>query len=311
MQRWTSNSTMNFLTPNFVGKSDLRFKIIVSTTLFITTLVNSACLSLAQSTPRERTAVYPLDGTRTPDGKIYIVDRNLPGVWLRADNALSVFVQGSKSFRKPLNAVRCIASGSDGVIYVGDSATREIYRVSNDGSTHPLTNGLIGVPVDLALATDGTLYVADLERRAVWGWNPGKEEKPAVIHPKANARGLAVDSKDRLWVLSQNAEQLVRFEKDGTATTIVSNRVFEFAHNVIVDDDDTAWVSDGYAKAIWKVPSGAPPTKQITSDLFQNPVGLFRNEDKIAIVDPHAMSVFQATREGNVELLFKIDKPTN
>jgi sugar lactone lactonase YvrE len=300
---------MTLLTPNFTGKSVFPLKIIVFAYLIIACLFNPASNVLAQSTPRERTAVYPLDGVRLDNGNVYIVDRNLPGVWQRSGDALSVFVQGNRSFRKPLNAVRCIAAGRDGELYVGDSATREIYRIASDGTTQPLTNGLIGVPVDLAVSAEGTLYVADLERRAVWSWNPGKDEKPEVLYPKANARGLTVDNKDRLWILSQNAEQLVRYDKDGMATTIVSSRVFEFAHNVIVDDDDTAWVSDGYAKAIWKVPNGGPPIKQISSELLQNPVGLFRNEDKIAIVDPHAMTVFQATREGAVEVWFKIEKP--
>jgi outer membrane protein assembly factor BamB len=263
--------------------------------------------ALPQPTSRERTEVYPLDGVVLADNSVLVVDRNLPGIWKRSDEQLSIFVQGSPSFRKPMNACRCIATSPDGRVFVGDSATREVYEVMPDGTTKPLAGGRIGVAMDIAISSDGVIYVADLERRAIWKWNL-IDGKPEPLFPKANARGIAVDSKNRLWVLSQNKEQLVRYETDGTATTLVSERFFEFAHNIIVDDDDTAWVSDGYAKAIWKVAPGAAPVKAIQSELFQNPVGLFKHGDKIAVVDPHAMAVFHASRDGTVELWFKITK---
>ncbi len=261
-------------------------------------------------TSRLRTDVYPLDGVSPAEGVAYVVDRNLPGLWKYKDGVASIFVQGEKLYRKRLNAPRCVAIGPDGVIYVGDTATREIYQVEQNGTTKPLTNGLIGVPMDLAVAADNTLYVADLERRGVWKWNPTKDEQPQFAYPKANARGIAIDQQNRLWVLSQNTEQLVRYESPDKPTVLVAKRVFEFGHNILLDDDGTAWVSDGYAKAVWKVVEGSEPTKAIVSEQFQNPVGLFKWNDKIAIVDSHASTVFQASREGAVEVLFKIEAPT-
>ncbi len=269
-----------------------------------------AASAYAQDTsPRVRSDVYPLDGVAKTDGTTFIVDRNLPGIWKRANNETSLFVQGDTHFRKPLNAVRCIALSPDGKLLVGDSATREVYSIDDTGKATALTNGLIGVPVDIACDTDGTIYVSDLERRAVWKWKLDSNEKPSVAIEKANARGLAVDSQKRLWVLSQNEEQLLRYDTIDKPTVIVSKRVFEFGHNVIVDDDGTAWVSDGYAKAVWKVAPDAQPVKAITSESFRNPVGLYMQGDKIMIVDPHAATVFAASRDGNVTEAFKIAKP--
>ena len=69
---------------------------------------------------------YPLavgvDSNRT----IYVVDRDLPGIWKVQDGKPSIYFQGSKKFRTPLNAVRCLAFDSKGVLSAGDSSTREV-----------------------------------------------------------------------------------------------------------------------------------------------------------------------------------------
>ena len=262
---------------------------------------------------RQVSAVYPLDGVAPSPDQALIVDRNLPGLWKfqlgEGEPEGDVFVQGSPRYRQPLNSPRCVAIGPGGEIYLGDTATREVYRVAEDGSTTPLTGGLIGVPVDLAVDSKGTLYVADLERRAVWRWDPAGEGKPEVWLPKVNARGLAVDSQDRVWVLSQNAAQLLRYTADGAETVIVGERIFNFPHNVCVDSGGVAWVSDGYAKTVWKVEEGKPPVRAVESPLLQNPVGLFWHEGRLAIVDPHAAAVFRLSEDGSqIEPWFEIQK---
>ena len=57
---------------------------------------------------------YPLAVIATESGTVYVADRNLPGVWKVEDGKKSIYFQGSKKFRTPLNAIRCLAIDHEG-----------------------------------------------------------------------------------------------------------------------------------------------------------------------------------------------------
>jgi hypothetical protein len=105
---------------------------------------------------------YPVS-IAASDAGTFLADRNLPGVWKLDGDSLTPFYTGSKKFRTPLNAIRCIEFDGDGKLLVGDSATREIYRFGDDGKPVALTNGGIGIPMDIAVNKAGDLYVSNLE----------------------------------------------------------------------------------------------------------------------------------------------------
>ncbi len=253
---------------------------------------------------RPASKVYPLDGVVDQQGGVWIVDRNAPGIWRFADGKIELAISGEKKFRQKLNAVRCIAISKEGELAAGDPATREVYRRNASGEWLPSVSGLIGIPMDLAFASDGTLYIADVERRVVWKQSTANE-KP-VVFSQANPRGLFVDSQDRLWVVSQDSTQLLRLSPDGKTEVIVGERVFEFPHQVVVDSQGVAWVTDGYKKGIWRIKENQPPELVFSGEPFQNPVGLFLYEDQPVIVDPHAQSVFKLV-DGKPELWFRIE----
>ncbi len=257
------------------------------------------------SNARPASAVYPLDAVTDAQGNIWVVDRNAPGVWKRESDKLQLVIEGSKKFRQALNVPRCLAFSPSGELYVGDTATREVYRRDASGQMIPTMSGIVGIPMDLAFSSDGTLYIADLERRVIWKKST-QDEKPSVF-AEVNPRGLFVDSKDQLWVVSQNEQQLLRLDKNAKQEVIVAERVFEFPHQVVVDSKGTAWVTDGYKKALWQINANEKPTVAFSGEPLQNPVGLFLIDDKPAIVDPHAQSVF-AWNGTKVELLFKVSK---
>ncbi len=255
---------------------------------------------------RKATAVYPLDLASDKSGTVYIADRNLPGVWKYDGKAVSIFVSGSKRFREKMNTVRCVAVSPDGEVVAGDPSTREVYRISSDGTTTPLVSGIIGISMDLAFASNGTMYVADVERRVLWKLEKGAE-KP-VVFAEANPRGVFVDSSDRVWIVSQDEQQLQRFTPEGTRTVIVDKRVFDFPHQVVVDDTGAAWVTDGYKKGLWKVVEGQEPELTFSGEPLQNPVGIALCDGKLAIVDPHAQSVFRY-EDGKMTTWFRIPIP--
>ena len=232
-----------------------------------------AALSLAGMKAASAQMQYPLGVVAAEDGTIYVADRNLPGIWKITDGKLEAFFKGSKKYRTPLNAVRCVALDRKGALLVGDTATREVYRMSADGKPTPLTDGGIGMPMSIAVDSSGQLLVADLELHRIWKV-PAEGGKPEVFAEIRAPRGVCIDGDDNLWVVSQGENQLVRFDPSGKKTTVVSGRPFKFPHNVVLAADKTAFVTDGYARTIWKVPPGGKPEALVSGEPLTNPVGL-------------------------------------
>jgi hypothetical protein len=250
--------------------------------------------------------LYPLDSVVDKQGTVFTVDRNLPGIWKWQADKLSVFVQGPKRFREPLNAIRCLALDHEGKLLVGDSATRDVYRVSEDGKATPITGGKIGIPMDIAVKSDGTIYVADVELRKLMRIPAGsnKVEQIADVNP----RGVFVDSENKVWVVSQDAQQLLIVADDGKKEVVVDKRVFEFPHQVVVNSKGEAFVSDGYKKAIWKVSRGQAPVIVVEGAPLDNPVGLALHEDQVIVTDPRAAKVMKLTPENKLEVWFAVTR---
>lgn len=245
---------------------------------------------------------YPLAVASAAEGPVYVADRDLPGVWKIEDGKLSLFFQASKKFRTPLNAVRCVAFDAQGKLLAGDSSTREVYRFDDAGQPVPLTKGAIGIPMAIAVAKSGDLVVADLELHILWSVPAagGAVKKLAEVPAP---RGVAIDSADRIWVVSHGPDQVLRVKPDGSVETVVKGRPFQFAHQIVVTEDNTAFVTDGYAKAVWKVVEGAEPQKLCVGEPLVNPVGIARRGDRLLIADPRAKAVFQVDSMGKVERL--------
>lgn len=242
---------------------------------------------------------YPLSVAVAPDGSLVVVDLDLPGVWrLPAEGGKPQWiVRGADRFRERLNRPRCCVVLSDGAILVGDTATREIYRISADGEGEPeaLTGGVLGVPNSLALAEGGdgesTLYVADLETRFVFRL-PVSGGKPE-LYSRTLVRGLHLDSSGTLWGVTPTAEPLVKLAAKGEPSVVVGERAFEFPHNVVVAEDGAAYVTDGYAKKIWRVDSEGQVEAWLSGAPLVNPVGLALGAGKLYVADPHAKQIFE------------------
>ncbi len=250
---------------------------------------------------------YPLSVAGKGD-TIYVADRNLPGIWKLEGGKAQVFFQGSRKFGTPLNAVRCVALDRDGHLLAGDSSTRDIYRFDDDNKPVPLTGGKIGIPMSIAVAEDGSLYVADLEVHRIWKVPAGGGE-PVEFAVINSPRGLAFDASGRLWILSTSSKdgQIQRADKAGKLETVVAGRPFQLPHNIVVMDDGTAYVTDNYAGAVWKVPSGGKPEIAFQGEPLQKPVGLARIGSDLVIADPHARAIFR-TVDGKLTTLYAAGK---
>ncbi len=249
-------------------------------------------------------SIYPLDLAGAGDGGVYIADRRMHGVWQYKDGSLGELFRGSPKFRTPMNAARTVAIEKDGSVLVGDTATREIYRIKDGGKPEPITGGKIGTPVDIAVASDGTIYVADVELRKLMRIAAGSGE---VEHfADVNPRGVCVDAEDKVWVVSQNNEQLLTLDDEGKATPIVKERTFNFPHQVAVNKAGEAFITDGYEKAIWKVAPGGKPEVWFKGEPLDNPVGITLVDDLPVVVDPRARKVIKFDAQAKPTVWFEI-----
>jgi sugar lactone lactonase YvrE len=245
---------------------------------------------------------YPLSVAVNRSGAVYVADRKLPGVWRLDAEPWSVFHRANQKFRTPLNAIRCVAFDGDGRLLAGDSATRDIYRFDDKGAPQPLTAqgkpfGGIGIPMAIVVDAEGNLLVSDLETHRILKVPKGGGAAQPFATLQA-PRGLFHDSKKQLWAIS--GRKLVRLSPKGEPTTIVADGVFAFPHCVVVADDGTAYVSDGYAKAIWRIPPGGKPEKWVSGGPLVNPVGLALHQGRLLVADSHAKAVFEIDAKGSL-----------
>ncbi len=256
---------------------------------------------VAPKVSRAAEMTYPVS-TAAHDGRFYVADQELPGIWLIADGRREVFFQASKKYRTPLNAVRCVAIDAAGNLLAGDAATSEVYRFPKGEKVkpEPLTGGKVGVPVDLAVDKQGNVFVSDATMNCVWKL-AAEAKKPEKLASVTGPRGLAAAGDGTVWALSLRENPLLRIAPDGTTTALVKGRPFEFPNDVAVDPDGTLYVSDGYASAVWKVTPSGEVAKWIAGKPLVRPLGLTWHEGRLLITDPAAKKIFRAEKDGSLK----------
>jgi hypothetical protein len=270
-------------------------------------IVAIACVGLCRAAAHGQDGEgmrYPLSVAALPDGGLVVADRQLPGLWRIADGKATVLFRGEKRFRTPLNAVRAVAVGRDGTVFAADSSTRDVYRIAADGKAVPLSGGRIGIPIDIAVAASGDLFVSDLETQSIWRL-PAAGGEPITVAEIAAPRGLFVDATDRLWAVAASGETpLVRIGADGMVEPVVKTRAFEFPHDVVVrdgPDGPVAFVSDNYARTIWKVTADGAVSPWISGPPLVGPVGLAVAGGDVLVADPQARAIFRVGGDGRPE----------
>ena len=269
-------------------------------------LCGAAGESVAQekSVPKApQTLQHPIDVAVAADGTVYVADRHLPGIWKVKDGKAEVFFQASKKFRTPLNAVRCLAFDKDGNLLAGDSSTWEVYRFDKSGKPTPLAAEWIGKPMGIAVDTQGSILVADLEVQRVWKLIDGG--KPKEVGQVVSPIAIAVDSAGKVVVLSRGRHQVRGLGKDGELEVIVEGQPFQFPNDMCYGKSGQLVVSDGYGKCLWRVASGKKPEKWVSASEFQNPVGIFCHGDKVYVADSRARQVWVVDAAGKVSPLVK------
>jgi sugar lactone lactonase YvrE len=284
--------------------TDEREKTMKTNVLVCLLLLCSANVSLtAQDQSQVATWKYPISVAANADA-IYVADRQLPGIWLVQDGKAEIYFQAEKKFGSALNAIRCLAFDQSGHLVVGDSATRDVYRFDEQRVPHALTGGKIGIPMGIAVAKDGTLFVSDLELQQIVRIRVDSKNVE-VVAAVAAPTGLALATNGDVLVVCRTKDSVRRVTAAGEVSVVVSGTPFGFAQDIAVDGEGTIFVTDGYAKAIFSVTSGEAPTKIIAGDPLVHPVGICRSGDVMLVVDPRAKKLFRLVDGGLESVLIE------
>jgi sugar lactone lactonase YvrE len=249
--------------------------------------------------------LYPLSVVVDGSGNIFVADRDLPGVWKVADGALSLHFQGEKKFGTPLNAIRCLALDHEGKLLAGDSATRDVYRFDAEGKPQPLTKGGIGLPIAIAVSKSGDIFVADLELHIIYKVSTAGG-KTAEFARVTAPRGMTIDGEDNLWIICHRGDLLIKLSPDAKKTVIVKGQPLSeksFPAGIVVGKDGTAYIADGYNRAVWKVAADGKPAKLVTGEPLAHPVGLAWRGERLLVADPRAKGLIEVDLDGKATKL--------
>ena len=247
---------------------------------------------------------YPIDVAVAGDD-VFVVDRMLPGVFkIDQQGKLSEVFRASKKFRTPLNAARCVVAAPDGSVIVGDSSTRQLFRME-EKPVPILTNRIgIGVPYAMVFNKKGDLFVADLEPPGRIFRIPAGKTEPEPFATQPGVRGLAIDGQGNLIAVTGLAEALLKYAPDGKRTVLLGDRPFKFPNSVVVRENDI-FVSDSYKKCIWRVDASGKASEFCSSGISY-PGGMAVAGDRLIVTDAKAKKIFSIGPDGKAtELAIK------
>jgi sugar lactone lactonase YvrE len=264
----------------------------------------AAALCAADDPPRPEA---PTALACAPDGTIDLADARLPGLFRRSpDGRLDLLFRAQARNRTPLRAVRALALGRDGDLFVADSATGDVYRLRPGASPSPLTDGALEVPTGLAVRSGGDLIVSDLKLAAIFRI-PGQGGKPERLADVPAPRGVAVTHSGDVIVLSAGPDQLVRLGPDGSVRPLCKGALFRFPTAVLAArDGPELYVSDTYAATVWAVPAAGEPRPLARGRPLVRPAALALDPSgALLVADPGAGQIYRMPKDGPAEPLLK------
>ncbi|MEP3478639.1 MAG: NHL repeat-containing protein [Fuerstiella sp.] len=290
----------------------LKFLTAVSCLLLLVNRCADGQEKRAEKNAAEPAFQYPLAVVAASDGTIFVADLKLPGIWQIKDGKKSVYFQASQKFKTPLNRIRCLAIDHEGKLLAGCTGSRDVFRFDEKGQPVSLMPGpLPGMPMAIAVATDGTIYVADTELHRIWKTPAAGSAAPEEFAVINSPRGLTFDAEGNLVVLSVSSAngQIQKVTSDGKIEPFVKGHPFNFPHNIVHATDGSFFVTDNYDHCVWKIKPDGSRQKFKAGAPFDRPVGLCLSGENLLVTDPHLKTIFQLTQTGEFSV-FATDNPT-
>ncbi|MDE2711069.1 MAG: hypothetical protein F4Z74_09625 [Acidobacteria bacterium] len=239
---------------------------------------------------------YPVDVAVGPGGEIYVADIEAAALLRWSGNGFTVVAQGEGLPRTPLFGIRHIVPTGDGSVLASDPATMALYRISASGEIEaiPDDSGFV-TPWGIAVDSSGDILAVDRVTQRLRRVRPDSIEDVATIRAP---RAILAEGDGSLHVLTDR--NVLRME-GGDGEPLVQSPPFEFPHDFVRAPDGGFFVSDGYARCIWKISPEGRVSVHAGGDPFISPQGMALSaEGDLLVADAHARTVFRVSGGGRV-----------
>ena len=191
---------------------------------------------------------------RMADGRVLVVNQVSMNVQVvdplgPGQDTIAVFAEHFDGLSKPEES----ADGPDGVVYVSDNVSRNVFRIAPDG-THTVfagrAQGLVE-PKGIAVRPDGTVVVADEAGQQIVSFAPGSPADgtpPTVLLDVARGahspESLSLGNDGSLYVTDDHHGGVLRIAPDGTVSEFLTPAQLRYADGVGVAPDGDLWFTD-------------------------------------------------------------------
>jgi serine/threonine-protein kinase len=274
--------------------------------LAVSTLAGSGANSFADGTGSAARFSYPSGVAVDSAGTVYVADtqnnriRKITSagvVTTLAGSGANGSADGTGSaaqFWSPFG----VAVDSSGTVYVADTNSQSIRKISPAGMVTTLAGGAFGSadgtgsaaqfksPAGVAVDSSGTVYVGDSQNHLIRKITPsgvvttlagsgasGSTDGTGSAAPFNYPKGLAVDSSGTVYVADTNNNRIRKITSAGVVTTLAGSGAYSFADgtgsaaafytpsDVAVDSAGTVYVADSNNYRIRKIsPAGVVTT---------------------------------------------------
>lgn len=256
--------------------------------------------STLASTSHAAELIYPVDVAVNAAGTVFVADHEAHALVKLTPTGVEVVARGEGLPRTALYGIRHIALGADGGFIASDPATMSLYRIDDAGNVAPLADdGGFVTPWGIAVEASGSVLVVDRVSHSLRRvQSSGEVEQLADIK---SPRAVLVDAEGGIVVLTD--DNLVRVDAGGPKP-IAASLPFEFPHDVVLHPDGNFYVSDGYARAIWRVTPQGVASALVQGEPLISPQGLaVDRQGNLLVADAHAKEIFSISTKGEVTRL--------
>lgn len=239
---------------------------------------------------------YPVDVAVAPGGEIYVADIEAAALLRWSGNGFEVVAKGEGLPRTPLFGIRHIVPTGDGSVLASDPATMALYRITASGeiTAVPDDAGFV-TPWGIAVDSSGDILAVDRVTQRLRRVRPDSIEDVATIRAP---RAILAESDGSLHVLTDR--NVLRME-NGDAEPLVQSPPFEFPHDFVRAPDGGFFVSDGYARCIWKISPEGRVSVHARGEPLISPQGMALSADgDLLVADAHARTIFRVSGGGQV-----------